>query len=90
MKEIFKDFTFISYTAQVRPSTPGGFVHMHWAPTKAADPICDYHQFDVLNVIAQNNTWAQVTDPATGFTGFMMRSFLTNFGVGEAPGDGRS
>lgn len=87
MKEVFKGFEFISYTVQVRPSTPGGFVHMRWAPTKAAEPIRDYHQYDVLTVIAQNHTWAQVVDPSTGVTGFMMRSFLTDFGVGGASND---
>ncbi|MCL2810582.1 MAG: SH3 domain-containing protein [Clostridia bacterium] len=81
LKEMFKGFSFINYTVQVRPSTPGGFVHMRWAPTKASDPIRDYHQHDVLMVIAQNNTWAQVVDPDTGVTGFMMRAFLTDFGV---------
>lgn len=84
LKQIFSGFVFINYTVRVRPSTPGSFVHMRWAPTKAADPIRDYHQNDELLVIAQNNTWAQVVDPATGITGFMMRSFLTEFGVGSS------
>ncbi|MEA5013857.1 MAG: SH3 domain-containing protein [Candidatus Limiplasma sp.] len=82
-KKVFSGFAFTSYTAQVRPSTPGGYVHMRWAPTKASDPIQDYHQNDLLNVISQNNTWAQVVDPETGVTGFMMRAFLTEFGVGQ-------
>lgn len=85
LKEVFKGFIFTSHTVQVRPSSPGGFVHMRWAPTKAADPIRDYHQNDELTVIAQNDTWAQVVDPATGITGFMMRAFLTDFGVVGAP-----
>ena len=76
LKDVFKGFAFVSYTAQVRPSSPGGFVHMRWAPSKATDPIRDYHQSDVLHVISQNNDWAQVVDPDTGITGFMMRSFL--------------
>jgi uncharacterized protein YgiM (DUF1202 family) len=80
LSDMFKGFVFISYKAWVRPSTPGGFVHMRWAPTKASDPIRDYYQRDTLTVIAQNNTWAQVVDPDTGITGFMMRAFLTDFG----------
>lgn len=88
LKKLFQNFTFVSYTAQVRPSTPGGFVHMRWAPTKASDPIRDFHQNDILTVIAQDSTWAQVVDPNTGITGFMMRSFLTDLGVGQAdPGE---
>jgi uncharacterized protein YgiM (DUF1202 family) len=82
LKKIFAGFTFTSYAVQVRPGTPGGFVHMRWAPTKASDPIQDYHQNDTLTVIAQNKTWAQVVDPSTGITGFMMRVFLTDLGVG--------
>ncbi|NLV57924.1 MAG: SH3 domain-containing protein [Clostridiales bacterium] len=89
LKQIFSGFTFTHYEVQVRPSTSGGFVHMRWAPTKASDPIRDYHQNDVLTVIAQNKTWAQVVDPNTGITGFMMRAFLTEIGVGGAnSGDG--
>ena len=42
-----------------------------------------------LIVIAQSKTWAQVVDQSTGITGFMMRAFLTDFGVGgTSPGAG--
>ncbi len=86
LKRIFAGFAFTSYTVQVRPSTPAGYVHMRWAPTKASDPIQDFHQNDILTVISQNKTWAQVVDPNTGVTGFMMRAFLTDFGVGGQGG----
>jgi len=40
-----------------------------------------------LAVIAQNDAWAQVTDPNTGVTGFMMLEFLKIIGTGEGYGD---
>gem|GEM_PF-554655 len=90
VNDLFRGFYFTSYTVQVRSSIPGGFVHMRWAPTQEADPIRDYHPNDALTVIAQNDEWAQVTDPLTGFTGFMMRSFLADAWAGGAPDDSGS
>lgn len=87
---LFDGFQYTSYQVAVRPSAPGGFVHMRWAPTKSAGIIEDLHQNDQLQVLSQNNTWAQVHNPQSGATGFMMRSFLTNVGVGDGAviGDG--
>lgn len=83
---IFKNFSQTSYMVEVRPSTPGGLVHFRWAPSKQAGIIIDCHQGDILEVLAQNNSWAQVRNPSTGVTGFMMRSFLSSIGVGASEG----
>ena len=82
--QIFSGFQITNYYVAVRPSSPGGFVHMRWAPTKSAPILKDFHQNDQLEVLSQNRTWAQVRDPQTGVTGFMMRSFLTDVGVGSS------
>lgn len=87
---LFDGFQVTSYHVTVRPSSPGGFVHMRWAPTKDSGIMQDLHQGDELEVLAQNNTWAQVRIPSTGATGFMMRSFLTDIGIGEGASESDS
>ena len=66
----------VDYTATVRPSTPSSYVHMRWAPSKRDRVIKDYYAGAVLEIIAQDNIWAQVRDRQTGAVGFMMRAFL--------------
>lgn len=83
---MFNGFQFINYTASVRPSSPAGTVNLRWAPSKSTGIILKCHMNDLLEVIAQNNTWAQVRDPQTGCVGFMMRSFLTTVAVGTGDG----
>lgn len=81
---VFSGFSYTYYTVSVRPSTPGGIVHLRWAPTKQAGIMTDFHQGDVLEVLAQNKQWAQVRNPETGLTGFMMRSFLSDVADGAS------
>ena len=72
----YTNFENTSYMVFVRPSTPSGFVHMRWAPSKATTIRKDYYANASLLVIAQNNTWAQVLDLQTNEVGFMMRQFI--------------
>lgn len=74
---LYDNFTSCYYTATVRPSSPGGYVHFRWAPSKKQKIQRDYYNGDELTVIAKNGTWAQVYDEATNSCGFMMLSFLT-------------
>ena len=64
------------YMAVVRPSTPTTYVNMRWAPSKVAKVRATRYNGDTLRVIAENKTWAQVMDDATGECGFMMKRFL--------------
>ena len=64
------------YYVTVRPSTPTGYVNLRWAPSKAASTHGVRYYGDVLRVIAENKTWAQVVDDTTNECGFMMKSFL--------------
>lgn len=64
------------YVVVVRPSTPTGYVNLRWAPSKNAKVRAIRYNSDVLRVIAENKTWAQVMDDVTGECGFMMKSFL--------------
>ena len=64
------------YWVVVRPSTPTGYVNLRWAPSKNAKVRAIRYNSDVLRVIAENKTWAQVMDDVTGECGFMMKSFL--------------
>lgn len=84
LTRMFDGFQSTTYFASVRPATPGGFVHMRWAPSKQMGIMVDFYDGKQLEVLAQNNTWCQVRDPETEKTGFMMRSFLTSVDYGTA------
>ncbi len=83
---LFNGFAKTSYFATLRPTVPGGFAHMRWAPTTKAGIIRDFYQGDTLEVIAQNNSWAQLRDPDSGVTGFMLLSLITDVGFGGQGG----
>lgn len=76
-ESMFNNFTECYLTATVRPSSPGGFVHMRWAPSKKQAIHHDYYNGDMLTVIAQNDTWCQVYDEINHVGGFMMKAFLS-------------
>lgn len=78
----YKNFVKADYYVTVRPSNPSGFVNLRWAPSKSTDVYTIYYAGYTLRVLAQDSTWAQLYDETTGICGFMMRSFLTNAGVG--------
>ena len=73
---LYTDFSRCDYTATVRPSSPGGFVHLRWAPSKNQPVQQDYYNGSTLRVIAQNGVWCQVYDEADQVAGFMMADFL--------------
>lgn len=76
-KSEYNGFVTTSYTAIVRSSAPGGFVNLRWAPSKTEAIATRMIDGQKLEVIAQNNSWAQVRVPDTGMVGFIMRAFLT-------------
>ncbi|MEG1470830.1 MAG: SH3 domain-containing protein [Clostridia bacterium] len=78
----FKNFAQVSYYALVRPSAPGGYVNLRWAPSKSMAVYDKMYDGQKLEVIAQNATWAQVRNVDTEAVGFIMRSFLTEMGDG--------
>ena len=74
----FKTFEHVEepYTMLVKPATPGGFVNMRWAPSKAVAVMDKLYADTEVTVLATNKTWAQIYNPLTGYVGFMMLSFL--------------
>ena len=73
----FKNFKHVEPTTMtVKPSTPGGYVNLRWGPSKAVAVMNKMYADAQVVVIAKDNTWAQVYDPATGYVGFMMLAFL--------------
>ena len=72
------------YLASVKPSTPSGYVNMRWAPSKSTAVHNIYYSGDLLQVIAENNSWCQVYDTQRNICGFMMKQFLTvvSYGMG--------
>lgn len=78
----FNGFTEVSYTAAIRPSAPGGFVNLRWAPSKSDAIQARLADGQSVEVISQNASWAQVRVTATGAVGFVMRSFLNTAATG--------
>ncbi len=74
---LYTGFYDTYYEASVRPSSPGGFVHMRWAPSKSQPIHRDYYNGETLIVLASNGEWAQVYDAANNKSGFMMTAFLS-------------
>ena len=74
---LYDSFTRCDYNASVRPSSPGGYVHLRWAPSKNQPVQQDYYNGSNLRVIATNGTWCQVYDESENVAGFMMASFLS-------------
>ena len=70
----------------MRPSKPNGYVNFRWAPSYDCSVIMRCYAGYALTVIAQDGSWAQVSDPQTGYVGFMNRSFLTTVGDGTSVG----
>lgn len=83
----YKQMEAASYDVLVRAHTPGGYVNLRWAPSTSSPVQEKVTDGSLLHVIAQNSSWAQVQDPATGLVGFMLRSFLT---VSSTIGEGAS
>ena len=74
--KVYEKLTNVSYTAVVQPSTSSNNINMRWAPSTNA-PIMGLRRAGCeLRVIAENGTWCQVVDEATGECGFMMKQFL--------------
>ena len=72
----YNGFEIISYTAVVQPSISSNSINLRWAPSTNA-PIMGLRRAGCeLRVIAENATWCQVVDDATGECGFMMKKFL--------------
>ena len=72
----YEAMTACDFQAIVRPSTPGGYVHLRWAPGKDQLIQRNYYSGDVLNVIARSGSWSQVYDEGIKASGYIMSAFL--------------
>ncbi len=72
-------FKVADYDVLVRASTAGGYVNLRSGPSKKDSVLMRVTDTTLLHVIAEGDGWAQVVDPATNTTGFMMRSFLVRY-----------
>ena len=76
MVKSYDKFVNVSYKAVVQPSTSSNNINLRWGPSTGA-PIMGLRRAGYeLRVIAENGTWCQVVDDATGECGFMMKKFL--------------
>ena len=73
---IFNNFHDVALTAGIKPSTPGNFVNLRWAPSKKAPVQARYYEGQQVYVLKANNSWCQVYDEANNRCGFILRSLL--------------
>ena len=83
----YDKFVTVSYKAVVQPSTSSNNINLRWGPSMGA-PIMGVRRAGCeLRVIAENGSWCQVVDDATGECGFMMKQFLLDVtGVADQNG----
>ncbi len=72
----YNGFKAVNAYTTVKPSTPGNFVNMRWAPSKAAPVQAKYYEGKQLLVLKENKTWCQVYDAENGCCGFIMKKLL--------------
>ena len=60
----------------MQPSTSSTTINLRWGPSTGAPSMGLRRAGYELRVIAENGTWCQVVDDATGECGFMMKKFL--------------
>lgn len=82
LAQMYAGFRTSSYEAIVVPSTPSNFVNLRWAPSKSAPVRAQYWANDILEVLNDNGTWAEVHDPRTNTYGYIMSGFLKPNGLG--------
>lgn len=73
---IFNNFHDVALTAYIKPSTPGNFVNLRWAPSKKVPVQARYYEGQQIYVLKANNSWCQVYDEANNRCGFILRSLL--------------
>ena len=73
---IFSNFKDVNAYTTVKPSTPGNFVNMRWAPSKASPVQAKYYEGKQLLVLKENKTWCQVYDAENNRCGFIMKKLL--------------
>ncbi len=74
----FRSMVYVApYTAYVVPNHASQRINMRWAPSTAAMVMDTYARGDILTVLAEGASWAQVLDESTGRIGFVSRSFLS-------------
>ena len=72
----YRQMKAVSYYAQVTPATVSSSINLRWGPSMATPIMGVRRSGAMLHVIAEDSTWCQVYDEATGECGFMMKKFL--------------
>ena len=65
------------FTVVVRPTRASGWVNMRWAPSKDTEVMTTYRSGVRLTVVAETQSWYQVSDPSTGVSGYIMKAYTT-------------
>ncbi len=75
--ESLKDFKKVDYFAAVTLKSVDSEMNMRWQPNTDSDVVGVYKHGDVLHVLMEGKSWAQVMDPATNRVGYMKQQYLT-------------
>ena len=76
LNKVFSKAQFVSpFMVTLRGTRGSGTVNVRWAPSTDCNLIQAYAYGTTMQVIADLGDWYQVTDPATGVTGFVMKKF---------------
>lgn len=70
-----------------RPTRPGGWVNLRWAPSLDAEVIAKMVLNEEMTVIAEGKNWYQVMN-AEGYVGFINKQYTTVVYYGDYQGDG--
>ena len=68
------------YEAELVTKTEKGTVALRWQPTTDGKLILHIMNGARLKVLAEGDGWSQVTDPKSGYTGYMASSYLVRTG----------
>ena len=70
-----------------RPTRPGGWVNLRWAPSLDAEVIAKMVLNEEMTVIAEGKNWYQVMN-AEGYVGFINKQYTAVVYYGDYQGDG--
>ena len=84
MENEFRTYRVVSpYTVLAKPVRASGWVNLRYVPSTEFGHADNLYANAQLTVIAETQNWLQVRNNATGVTGYVMRQYTINMGVGS-------
>lgn len=84
MENEFRTYRVVSpYTVLAKPVRASGWVNLRYVPSTEFGHAENLYANTQLTVIAETANWLQVRKNDTGVTGYVMRQYTINMGVGS-------